>query len=141
MDVQVAPGRGYPDLPASYARLGIAREVGAVIPSFTAAGAIVAATDYVVTLPASLVEVLGPRLGIRAVGAPVPPLTVEIKLALPRADRARPRDARVPRARHPGRAEPTMDVIVNDGGARHSGVAQAVGATTLTSIRNSRTMG
>ena len=81
VDVQVAPGKGYRDLPASYARLGIEREVALVVPSFTAAAAIVAATDFVATLPASVVESFGERLGIRLVAAPVPGLTIEIKLA------------------------------------------------------------
>jgi DNA-binding transcriptional LysR family regulator len=80
VDVQVAPGRGYRDLPASYARLGIARDVALVVPSFTSAAAIVASTDFVATLPASLVEILGKRLGIRAVGAPVRGPTVRLKL-------------------------------------------------------------
>src|SRR5262249_12969877 len=52
VDVQVAPGVGYRELAASYARLGIAREVALVVPSFVAAAAIVAATDLVATLPA-----------------------------------------------------------------------------------------
>jgi DNA-binding transcriptional LysR family regulator len=81
IDVQVAPGRGYRNLPRLYGRLGIEREVAVVVPSFTTAAAIVAATDFVATLPATLVEVLGGRLGIRAVAAPVRGLTVEIKLA------------------------------------------------------------
>jgi DNA-binding transcriptional LysR family regulator len=71
VDVHVAPGRGYRDLPATYARLGIVRDVALVVPSFTSAAVIVASTDFVATLPASLVEVLGKRLGIRAVAAPV----------------------------------------------------------------------
>ena len=81
IDVHVAPGLGYRDLPASYARLGIEREIALVVPSFTAAAAIVAATDFVATLPASMVEFLGDRLGIRAVVAPVRALTIPIKLA------------------------------------------------------------
>jgi len=80
VDVQVAPGVGYRELPASYARLGIAREVALVVPSFVAAAAIVAATDLVATLPATLVDVLGKDLAIRTVAAPVRRLTVEIKL-------------------------------------------------------------
>lgn len=81
VDVHVAPGLGYRDLPANYGRLGIARDVALVVPSFTAAAAIVAQTDFVATLPASLIDVLGKPLGIRSVVAPVPALTVEIKLA------------------------------------------------------------
>src|SRR5262249_11766958 len=76
VDVQVAPGRGYRDLAARYARLGIARDVALVVPSFTSAAAIVAATDFVATVPASLVAVLGERLGIRQVAYPMPGTTV-----------------------------------------------------------------
>src|SRR5262249_1824394 len=80
VDVHVAPGVGYRELPASYARLGIAREVALVVPSFVAAAAIVAATDLVATLPATLVDVLGKDLAIRAVTTPVRPLSIDIKL-------------------------------------------------------------
>jgi DNA-binding transcriptional LysR family regulator len=81
VDVQVAPGKGYRDLAGSYARLGIERDVALVVPSFTAAAAVVAASDFVATLPTSLVDLFGARLGIRPVRTPVRPLTVEIKLA------------------------------------------------------------
>jgi DNA-binding transcriptional LysR family regulator len=81
IDVQVAPGRGYRTLPAAYAQRGIARQIALVVPSFTTAAAIVADTDLVATMPASLVAVLGERLGIRAVATPVPPVAVELKLA------------------------------------------------------------
>jgi len=80
VDVQVAPGRGYRELARSYARLDIKREVGMVVPSFIAAAAVTAQTDFVATLPASLVEVLGKRLGLRVVMAPAPRITTEIKL-------------------------------------------------------------
>jgi len=79
-DVQVAPGRGYRELARSYARLGIEREVAVVVPSFIAAAAVVAQTDFVATLPASLFEVLGERLGLREIMAPAPRITIEIKL-------------------------------------------------------------
>src|SRR5262249_47753839 len=59
VDVHVAPGVGYRDLAAGYARLGIAREVALVVPTFVAAAAIVSATDLVATLPETLVRVLG----------------------------------------------------------------------------------
>jgi hypothetical protein len=66
------------------------------------AAAIVAATDCVATLPASLVEVLGKRFDIRAVVAPVERL-IKIKLCLARAYRPRSRDACVPQRHHPRR--------------------------------------
>lgn len=80
VEVQVAPGRGYRELARSYARLDIKREVAVVVPSFIAAAAVVAQTDFVGTLPASLVEVLGERLGLRVVTAPAPRITIDIKL-------------------------------------------------------------
>jgi DNA-binding transcriptional LysR family regulator len=81
VDVQVAPGRGFRELARSYARLGIERHVALVVPSFVAAAAVVAETDYVATLPTSMVEVLGDRLGIRVMRAAAPRLTLTIKLA------------------------------------------------------------
>jgi DNA-binding transcriptional LysR family regulator len=81
VDVQVAPGRGYRELARSYERLGIARDVAVVVPSFVAAIAIVAATDLVATLPASLVASHGERLGVRALDAAAPRITLQIKLA------------------------------------------------------------
>ena len=80
VEVEVAPGRGYRELARSYARLDIKREVAVVVPSFIAAAAVVAQTDFVGTLPASLVEVLGERLGLRVVTAPAPRITIDIKL-------------------------------------------------------------
>jgi len=80
VDVQVAPGRGYRELAGTYARLNIKREVALVVPSFIAAAAVVAHTDFVATLPTSLVDDLGERLGLRVITAPVPRITAEIKL-------------------------------------------------------------
>ena len=51
-----------------------------MVPTFTAAAAIVAATDYVASLPASLVDVLGARLGLRQVATPLPPVGTTINL-------------------------------------------------------------
>jgi DNA-binding transcriptional LysR family regulator len=80
VDVHVAPGKGNRELAAAYARARIAREIAIVVPSFTAAAAVVARTDLVSTLPASLIDVLGPRLGVRVVASPVPPLPITINL-------------------------------------------------------------
>jgi len=79
--VEMAPGRGLRDRAGfAYARAGIPRDVAMVVPTFTAAAAVVAATDLVATLPASLVEVLGARLGLRVVRAPVPLHSVTMNL-------------------------------------------------------------
>jgi DNA-binding transcriptional LysR family regulator len=80
VEVHVAPGRGSGALAANYARLGIERDVAVVVPTFTAAAAVVAATDYVASLPASLVDMLGARLGVRRVVTPLPAVTVTINL-------------------------------------------------------------
>jgi DNA-binding transcriptional LysR family regulator len=80
VEVHVAPGRGNRALAASYAELGIKRDVAVTVPTFTAAAAIVAATDLVASLPASLVQVLGPRLGLRTLATPLRPIATTIQL-------------------------------------------------------------
>jgi DNA-binding transcriptional LysR family regulator len=80
VEVQVAPGRGYRELARSYARLDIGRQVAVVVPTFIAAAAVVARTDFVATLPESLIEALGGRFGLRVLTGPAPKMTTEIKL-------------------------------------------------------------
>ena len=80
VDVQVAPGRGYRELARQYAELDIRREIAVVVPSFIAAAAVVAETDFVATLPESLVKALGPRLGLELMPAPAPKVTLDLKL-------------------------------------------------------------
>ena len=80
VDVHVAPGKGSKALAASYAALGVARDVAVVVPTFAAAAAVVAATDYVASMPASFADLLGPRLGLRRVASPLPPVAVTINL-------------------------------------------------------------
>jgi DNA-binding transcriptional LysR family regulator len=77
----VAPGRGYRQLASAYARLGIPRDVALVVPSFLAAAAIVGGTDYVATLPKSLVLRFGQTFGIRELTASAPRVSVAVKLA------------------------------------------------------------
>jgi DNA-binding transcriptional LysR family regulator len=80
VEVQVAPGRGSRPLAAGYAALGVARDIAVVVPTFTAAAAIVAGTDLVASLPDSLVEVLGPRLALRRLATPLAPIGTAINL-------------------------------------------------------------
>ena len=80
VEVQVAPGRGSRPLAASYAALGVARDIAAVVPTFTAAAAIVAGTDLVASLPDSLVSLLGPRLSLRRVQTPLSAIGTTINL-------------------------------------------------------------
>jgi len=80
VDVQVAPGRGSRPVAASYAALGITRDVAVVVPTFTAAVAVVASTELVASLPASLLGLLGPRLALRRVSTPLPATRTNINL-------------------------------------------------------------
>jgi DNA-binding transcriptional LysR family regulator len=80
VEVHVAPGKGNRALAASYAAAGLTRDVAVTVPTFTAAAAIVSKTDFVASLPVSLVEVLGPRLGLRVVATPLRPVTTTINL-------------------------------------------------------------
>ena len=79
--VDMVPGRNLRDRVAvAYARAGVPREVVMTVPSFTAAAAVVAASDLVATLPASLLAVRGTQLGLRALVAAVPTPAVEMAL-------------------------------------------------------------
>jgi DNA-binding transcriptional LysR family regulator len=79
--VDMVPGKNFRDRVAvAYARAGVPREVVLTVPTFTAAAAVVAASDLVTTLPASLLAVLGTQLGLRALVAPVSTPAVEMAL-------------------------------------------------------------
>jgi DNA-binding transcriptional LysR family regulator len=80
VEVQVAPGRGSRPLAATYASLGVPRNIAVVVPTFTAAAAVVASTDLVASLPDSLVNVLGPRLALRRVATPLARIGTTINL-------------------------------------------------------------
>jgi DNA-binding transcriptional LysR family regulator len=81
VEVEVAPGRGHRELASTYARLGIERDVALVVPTFMAAAAIVAKTDFVATLPETLVVRHGQSFGIEKLAPSAPRLTIAIKLA------------------------------------------------------------
>jgi DNA-binding transcriptional LysR family regulator len=81
VDVHVAPGHGYRELAAAYRRAGIERDIALVVPTFIAAASVVAATDYVATLPASLVQRFGASMKIGVVDASAPRVAVAVKLA------------------------------------------------------------
>jgi len=80
VQVEIAPGRGNRQVAAGYAALGVDRDVAVVVPTYTAAAAVVARTDLVASLPASLVGVLGPRLDLRKVATPLPPIATTVNL-------------------------------------------------------------
>ncbi|MFT3765187.1 MAG: LysR substrate-binding domain-containing protein [Minicystis sp.] len=79
--VEMVPGKNFRDpVAAAYARAGVPREIVMTVPSFAAAAAVVAASDLVTTMPASLLAVQGTQLGLRAVVAKVPVCTIEMAL-------------------------------------------------------------
>jgi len=80
VDVQVSPGLGNQSLAAAYAAAGIRRDVAFLLPTYTAAAAVVAGTDLVASLPSSLVDVLGPRLALRRIATPLAPIATTINL-------------------------------------------------------------
>jgi len=80
--IDMVPARGGRDvMAAAYAKAGIARDIAMIVPSFSAAAAVVAATELVTTVPRSLFEVLGPRLQLHVLEAPIPPHSVTMKLS------------------------------------------------------------
>ncbi|WP_338864720.1 LysR family transcriptional regulator [Myxococcus stipitatus] len=79
--VEMVPGKSFRDVVgAAYARAGVRRDVVMTVPTFTAAIAVVAECDLVTTLPASLAEGAGTRLGVRELDAPFPSHTVKLAL-------------------------------------------------------------
>lgn len=80
VDVQVAPERGFSGLESAYAQIGISRHIVAVVPSFVSAASVVAESEWVTVLPASLIRVLGEPLGLRIVKGAIPKVRRGLKL-------------------------------------------------------------
>ena len=79
--VEMLPGRSLRDpLAVAYARADVPREVVMTVPTFAADATIVAASDLVTTMPASLHAVLGAQLGLTFVDGRVPAHTIEMAL-------------------------------------------------------------
>jgi DNA-binding transcriptional LysR family regulator len=72
VDVEVAPGRGYRALHEAYAQLGVPRAIAMGVPSFVAAAAVVAQTDWVATLPVSLLDTFKSQFGLVALKGRAP---------------------------------------------------------------------
>lgn len=79
--IEMAPGRGLRDMTAlAYAKAGIARDVAMTVPSFACAAAVVAATEWVATIPEPLYDAMGPTLRLRTIPPPIPPFSVPMSL-------------------------------------------------------------
>jgi DNA-binding transcriptional LysR family regulator len=77
-EVHVAFGKPSQVVERAYQKLAITRQIAVVVPTFTAAAAVVAATDLIAGVPESVVQALSPALGLRIVATPlrVPPIAM-----------------------------------------------------------------
>jgi len=75
--IEMAPGHGLRDLAGSaYQRAGVVRDVAITVPTFSAAAAVVAATDLVATVPSSFYGALGQVMRLSTLPLPIPQLTI-----------------------------------------------------------------
>ena len=74
-EVHVAFGKPSQVVERAYQKLGIERKIAVVVPTFTAAAAVVGATDLIAAIPDSVVSALTPALGLRVMATPlrIPP--------------------------------------------------------------------
>jgi DNA-binding transcriptional LysR family regulator len=80
--IDMVPGRGFRDAVAdAYERADLPRDVAMSVPTFTAAAAVVSATDLVATLPESFANAYAARFGVTVVRGPVPQHRVELVLS------------------------------------------------------------
>jgi DNA-binding transcriptional LysR family regulator len=79
--VEMAPGQGLKDLAGgAYAKAGVVRDVAMNVPTFSAAAAIVAATDLVATVPESLYQAMKAQMHLKSLPFPIPTLTIATNL-------------------------------------------------------------
>lgn len=70
VQVEMVPGRNFRDPAAeAYRRASVGREIAITVPTFTAAAAVVAATELVATVPLSFAELYGARFGFETIAA------------------------------------------------------------------------
>jgi DNA-binding transcriptional LysR family regulator len=80
VQVNVAFGKPSRLVEQSFTDLGIARDIAAVVPTYTAAATVVSATDLLSTIPESVVDKLGRFLELRVVTSPLrtPPMPMHL---------------------------------------------------------------
>jgi DNA-binding transcriptional LysR family regulator len=79
--VEMVPGKQFRDpVAVAYAAARVPREVGLIVPTFLSAAAVAAKSDFVTTLPLSLLAALGPGLGVRRLRGPIPPHSLTMHL-------------------------------------------------------------
>ena len=75
--VEMAPNQGLRNLAESaYAQAGVSRDIAMIVPTFSAAAAVVAVTDLVATVPESLYATMGHVLRLGTLPLPIPPLMI-----------------------------------------------------------------
>ena len=75
--VEMAPNQGLRNLAGTaYDQAGVSRDIAMIVPTFSAAAAVVAATDLVATVPESLYATLGRVLQLDVLPLPIPPLSI-----------------------------------------------------------------
>lgn len=80
--VEMVPGKAHKDpFAAAYARAQITRHVVLSVPSFSAAAEVVAHSDLVATMPASLLAAKGASLGVRPLKTPLPAHVVKLSMS------------------------------------------------------------
>ncbi len=80
--VEMVPGKNFRDpFAAIYARANVQREVVMTVPSFASAAEVVAASDMVTMLPASLLAAKGSSLGLRALVTSLPAHTTKFVMS------------------------------------------------------------
>jgi DNA-binding transcriptional LysR family regulator len=79
--VDMAPNQGLQNLAeTAYAHAGIARDIAMIVPTFSAAAAVVAVTDLVATVPESLYVSLRRVLRLVTLPLPIPPLMLSTNM-------------------------------------------------------------
>lgn len=83
IDILVAlggPGIGHRIVDEFFARHGLRRDIAIAVPSFAAAAAIAAETDWVAGMPGRMAAVFLTQMPLRAVRMPIPPLPFRMQL-------------------------------------------------------------
>ena len=70
-EVHVAFGKPSPVVERAYQKLGVTRNIALVVPTFTAAAAVVAQTDLIAAIPQSVVSALSLALDLRIISTPL----------------------------------------------------------------------
>lgn len=74
------PGAGHRAIEAAFAAAGLTRDIAVTVPTFAAAAAVVASTDFLCGMPKRVAQLLGRALPLRVLDGPGPPFPFEMSL-------------------------------------------------------------